>query len=104
MSNLSEKAEQGKKANKIKETLPAYFGEFGGMFVGELLVPALEQLEQAFIESQSDQAFLTEFNDLLTNYAGRPTPLTLCRNIVKNPLNIRKINSRMNIICLIWIY
>ena len=55
------------------------------MFVGELLVPALEQLEQAFIDAQNDQAFLDEFNDLLENYAGRPTPLTLCRNIVKNP-------------------
>ena len=72
--------------NKVKKTLPAYFGEFGGMFVGELLVPALEQLEQAFIESQTDEAFLAEFNKLLTSYAGRPTPLTLCRNIVKNPL------------------
>ena len=73
-------------SNSIKETLPAYFGEFGGMFVGELLVPALEQLEQAFIESQTDEAFLNEFNNLLTKYAGRPTPLTCCRNIVKNPL------------------
>lgn len=73
-------------SNKVKPSLPAYFGEFGGMFVGELLVPALEQLEQAFIESQNDDAFLAEFNDLLTNYAGRPTPLTLCRNLVKNPL------------------
>lgn len=72
--------------NTAKEPLPAYFGEFGGMFVGELLVPALEQLEQAFIESQTDEAFLTEFNNLLTKYAGRPTPLTCCRNIVKNPL------------------
>jgi len=72
--------------NQTKKTLPAYFGEFGGMFVGELLVPALEQLEQAFIASQSDEAFLQEFNKLLTSYAGRPTPLTLCRNIVKNPL------------------
>lgn len=72
--------------NQAKKTLPAYFGEFGGMYVGELLVPALEQLEQAFIESQTDEAFLAEFNKLLTSYAGRPTPLTLCRNIVKNPL------------------
>jgi tryptophan synthase beta chain len=71
---------------KAKKTLPAYFGEFGGMFVGELLVPALEQLEQAFIESQEDESFLTEFNDLLTNYAGRPTPLKLTRNLCKNPL------------------
>jgi len=72
--------------NQAKKTLPAYFGKFGGMYVGELLVPALEQLEQAFIKSQTDEAFLTEFNKLLTSYAGRPTPLTLCRNIVKNPL------------------
>jgi len=71
---------------KARKTLPAYFGEFGGMFVGELLVPALEQLEQAFIESQQDESFLAEFNDLLTNYAGRPTPLTLTRNLTKNPL------------------
>ncbi|MCO4798249.1 MAG: tryptophan synthase subunit beta [Colwelliaceae bacterium] len=72
--------------SKVKETLPAYFGEFGGMFVGELLVPALEQLEQAYITSQTDQSFIDEFNDLLTNYAGRPTPLTLTRNLSKNPL------------------
>ena len=69
-----------------KKTLNPYFGEFGGMFVSELLVPALEQLEQAFIESQQDPVFLEEFNSLLTNYAGRPTPLTKCRNLVKNPL------------------
>ena len=72
--------------NSTKPHLPAYFGEFGGMYVGELLVPALEQLEQAFIASQDDEAFLHEFNELLTKYAGRPTPLTICRNIVKNPL------------------
>jgi tryptophan synthase beta chain len=77
---------KAKTENQVKKTLPAYFGEFGGMFVGELLVPALEELEQAFIESQTDEAFLQEFNKLLTSYAGRPTPLTLCRNIVKNPL------------------
>lgn len=68
-----------------KNKISPYFGDFGGMFVSELLVPALEQLEQAFIDSQSDEAFLTEFNNLLTKYAGRPTPLTLCRNLVKNP-------------------
>ncbi|WP_286266378.1 tryptophan synthase subunit beta [Thalassotalea atypica] len=66
------------------QTLAPYFGDFGGMFVSELLVPALEQLEQAFIDSQNDQAFLDEFNGLLTNYAGRPTPLTLCRNLSTN--------------------
>ncbi|WMN59839.1 tryptophan synthase subunit beta [Pseudoalteromonas xiamenensis] len=62
-----------------------YFGDFGGMFVPELLVPALKQLDAEFEKAQSDPAFLTEFNQLLTEYAGRPTPLTLTRNLVKNP-------------------
>jgi len=63
----------------------AYFGDFGGMFVPEILVPALEQLEQAFIDSQTDQAFQTEFMSLLQDYAGRPTALTLTRNFSPNP-------------------
>lgn len=69
-----------------KHTLNPYFGEYGGMFVPELLVPALRQLEQAFIDAQDDPAFHAEFQHLLTHYAGRPTPLTLCRNISPNPL------------------
>ncbi|WP_188152159.1 tryptophan synthase subunit beta [Teredinibacter waterburyi] len=67
-------------------SLPPKFGQFGGMFVPELLIPALDQLEQAFIEAQQDPAFIKEFNELLTEYAGRPTPLTKTRNIVSNPL------------------
>ncbi len=68
-----------------KRSISAYFGDYGGMFVPELLVPALKQLEQAFIEAQDDPAFHAEFQHLLTSYAGRPTPLTLCRNISPNP-------------------
>ena len=64
---------------------PAYFGEFGGMFVPELLVPALKQLENEFNKSQTDAAFQSEFEQLLNEYAGRPTPLTLTRNLIKNP-------------------
>ena len=63
-----------------------YFGDFGGMFVPEILVPALEQLEQAFIDSQTDADFQKEFTDLLKNYAGRPTALTLTRRFTPNPL------------------
>src|SRR4051812_2379506 len=59
------------------------FGEFGGAYVPEILMPALEQLEAAFFEAQRDEAFQSELADLLTNYAGRPTPLTLCRNLGK---------------------
>ena len=63
--------------------LDPYFGEFGGQYVPEILIPALNQLEDAFIEAQSDPAFLKEFHDLLKNYAGRPTALTLCRNLTE---------------------
>ncbi|OIQ46438.1 MAG: tryptophan synthase subunit beta [Gammaproteobacteria bacterium MedPE] len=63
-----------------------YFGDFGGMFVPEILVPALEQLEQAFIDSQTDADFQKEFTDLLKNYAGRPTALTLTSRFSPNPL------------------
>lgn len=64
--------------------LNRYFGEFGGMFVPELLVPALTQLEEAFIASQSDEDFNKAFSGLLKDYAGRPTPLTLTRNFSPN--------------------
>lgn len=65
------------------EKLDAYFGEYGGMFVPELFVPALEQLEQSYLSALKDPEFLQEFNSLLKDYAGRPTPLTLCRNLTK---------------------
>jgi tryptophan synthase beta chain len=64
--------------------LSGRFGRFGGCFVPEILVPALEQLEAAFLDAQADPGFGAELNDLLTNYAGRPTPLTRCRNLPGN--------------------
>ena len=64
--------------------LSGRFGRFGGCYVPEILVPALEQLEGAFLDAQDDSAFAAELNDLLTNYAGRPTPLTRCRNLPGN--------------------
>jgi tryptophan synthase beta chain len=57
------------------------FGSYGGVFVPEILIPALEQLEAMFLEAQNDADFQTELAGLLANYAGRPTPLTLCRNL-----------------------
>ncbi|SJN56664.1 tryptophan synthase subunit beta [Vibrio ruber] len=64
--------------------LNAYFGEFGGQFVPQILVPALDQLEQAFIDAQEDPEFQAEFMSLLQEYAGRPTALTLTKNLTKN--------------------
>jgi len=60
------------------------FGRFGGCYVPEILVPALEQLEVAFLDAQQDPAFAAELNGLLADYAGRPTPLTRCRNLPGN--------------------
>jgi tryptophan synthase beta chain len=57
------------------------FGPFGGCHVPEILVPALEQLEAAFLDAGEDPDFQAELADLLANYAGRPTPLTRCRNL-----------------------
>ena len=57
------------------------FGEFGGRFVPEILIPALDELEQGFHQAMEDPAFTGELNELLANYAGRPTPLYRCRNL-----------------------
>ncbi|MDO2949844.1 tryptophan synthase subunit beta [Aeromonas simiae] len=63
--------------------LNPFFGEFGGMYVPQILIPALLQLEKAFVESKDDPDFQAEFKALLTEYAGRPTPLTLTRNLTR---------------------
>ncbi len=61
--------------------LPGRFGEFGGTFVPEILVPALEELESAFLDAQEDATFAADLTRLLTHYAGRPTPLYRCRHL-----------------------
>lgn len=57
------------------------FGRFGGSYAPEILMPALEQLEAAFLDAREDPEFAAELNRLLSDYAGRPTPLTRCRNL-----------------------
>ena len=57
------------------------FGDFGGAYVPEILVPAIEQLEAAYLDAIEDEDFLAELDHLLRTYAGRPTSLTRCRNI-----------------------
>ncbi len=61
--------------------LPAYFGPYGGQFVPELLIPALDQLEDAYIEAMADPGFLAELDDFMKRYLGRPTPVTELRNL-----------------------
>jgi tryptophan synthase beta chain len=59
------------------------FGAYGGIYVPETLMAPLEELELAFMKAARDEDFLHELNYLLTNYAGRPTPLFHAKNLSK---------------------
>ena len=52
------------------------FGAFGGRYVPETLIPAIDELERAYDEARADPAFVDELNEMLVNYVGRPSPLT----------------------------
>ena len=75
--SLKERIEQVSDNNQC-EYQGAYIGQYGGQFVPQILVPALEQLEEAFEAAIIDDEFIGELNRLLNDYAGRPTPLTEC--------------------------
>lgn len=60
----------------IAPTKQGYFGKYGGKFVPEILIPALDELEAAYEESLKDPLFQAEYMDLLREYVGRPTKLT----------------------------
>lgn len=55
--------------------LKGYFGRFGGRFVPETLIPALEELERVYLEAKDDPSFMSQYHYLLREYSGRPTPL-----------------------------
>ena len=59
------------------------FGEFGGRFVPETLIPACLDLEKSFKEAWADETFRSRLDQLLSEYAGRPSPLTECPNLSK---------------------
>ncbi len=60
-----------------------FFGEYGGIFVPETVIPALEELESAFSESWADPTFRNGLSDLLRDYVGRPTPLYPARRLAE---------------------
>jgi len=67
-----------------------YFGDFGGKFVSETLMPALDELEKEYRAAKQDKKFIQELNYYLKEYAGRPTPLYLAGNLSRH-LGINKI-------------
>ena len=77
-----------KKAFPMQEkaTLPdetGHFGRFGGRFVPETLMHAVEELEDAYVASKTDQAFQSELTTLSRSYTGRPTPLYYAENLTR---------------------
>jgi tryptophan synthase beta chain len=69
------------------------FGEFGGRFLPEALVPACLELEAAFRRAWSDSSFRSRLDDLLRDYAGRPTPVTEARRLSEE-LGVRVLLKR----------
>ena len=66
----------------VRDTLlPAYFGRFGGQEVPEMLFPALDELEAAYVDAMADPAFHAELDELRRTYLGRETPIFECRNL-----------------------
>ncbi len=59
------------------------FGEFGGRFIPETLVPAVEELEQSYLKFKDDKDFKKELDYYLREYAGRPTPLYFAKNLTE---------------------
>ncbi|MDM7998480.1 MAG: tryptophan synthase subunit beta [Dehalococcoidia bacterium] len=69
------------------ERLPdgrGYFGAYGGRFVPEVLIPALDELEAAFSEACHDPAFQNQFDSLSARYSGRPTPLYFAERLTEH--------------------
>ena len=65
-------------------TKDGYYGSFGGKFVPEILIPALEDLEEAYLATKEDEEFQLELKQLLNQYVGRPTQLTLANRLTEH--------------------
>ena len=59
-----------------------YFGQYGGRFVPETLMPALQELEAAYSKAQKDKSFQMELKHLQAAYIGRPTPLYFAKRLI----------------------
>lgn len=60
-----------------------HFGPYGGKFVPETLMPALDELEEVYLKSKLDKEFQAELDDLLRTFVGRPTPITYARRLTE---------------------
>src|SRR5258708_7952033 len=63
--------------------MKSHFGIYGGRYVPEMLIPALEELELTYKKAKKDKNFQKEFHHLLKTFSGRPTPLTFAKNLTE---------------------
>jgi hypothetical protein len=87
--NRADKAQEFLMASVIlpanpSESRPGRFGVYGGRYVPETLVAALDELEHAYEEAKADAAFQAELSSLLADYAGRPTPLYFAKRLTES--------------------
>jgi tryptophan synthase beta chain len=73
-----------KTKNKQPPNYRGYFGQFGGRFAPETLIPALDELSSAYREAKNDSSFWAEFDSLSHDYSGRPTPLYFAERLTKH--------------------
>src|SRR5277367_1116820 len=69
---------------KSSANVPGRFGAYGGRYVPETLMAALEELEHAYAEAKEDSTFQAELADLLRDFAGRPTPLYFAKRLTES--------------------
>ena len=58
-----------------------YYGDFGGSYVPEMLFPNMKELQENYLQIINDPGFVQEFNELLRDYVGRPSPLYLAKRL-----------------------
>ncbi len=76
-------------SEKLSEAVGPYFGEYGGRFVPEPLIQALEQLEQTYLAARKDRAFINELAQLHKTYTGRPSIITEAARFAKQVGHLR---------------
>ena len=67
--------------NKYNINQQGYYGEYGGAYIPEILFNNIEDLKKNYLQIMESDSFKIEFDDLLKNYVGRPTPLYLAKNL-----------------------
>src|SRR5579862_9464815 len=71
------------RSDSSREAVPSHYGPYGGRFVAETLIPALDELTEAVATVVRGAPFQREWRDLLASYVGRPTPLTEAKRLAR---------------------